>query len=668
MTTPAALINLLAFITGAALYGMLLVMALDQLRASDVQPGKGVNRLPLLTALLGLAWNIGGLATYGLLPLSQAREAVLFPLLVAAAFTALGYLPAVVVHSVLRTGEAWQRQPAALGMIGAAYSLSTAASALHFYQAVAARDAPSHWALHLLTAGFAALIVALLVVTRGQPGQLLGKRAGWVAALAVFAVSAAHLSHHEGQDYSWWVELIGHHASLPLVALILYLDYRFALADLFLKRALALVLLVALAFGLYAGVAAPLGQRWQARALHPLSVGLLVGLWVLTALLYPLLWRAVVRFVDAVILRRADYEAMRARLAQRLAACESDQAVIAEISARLAEALTARAINWRSATEQANSAGKSGPLLPVLNQAKTARRSGEPAPALMTVLIPTSEAPQYQLLVGELAAGRRLLSDDQALLETVALMAARRIDAVRVMHERCARDLQEQEMLKLATEAELRALRAQVNPHFLFNALTTIGYLIQTAPERALQTLLRLSALLRGVLRKGANEFCTLGEELDLIEAYLEIERARFEDRLRVSIDVPYELRAQLVPALLLQPLVENAIKHGIAPARAGGAVLVEARQQTSATGESLLTIRVSDTGLGASEQKLLQGREHGVGLANVEQRLKRQFGAAAQFSLRSVPHKGTTVELSLPCGISDVATNAGNGARSTIG
>src|SRR4029079_15821958 len=138
-------------------------------------------------------------------------------------------------------------------------------------QALVARDAPSHWALHLLTGGFAVLIVALMLVTRRQPRPLGGNGDGWVTALAVFAVSALHLSHHDGQVYSWWVELIGHHASLPLGAVILYQDYRFALGDLFLKRALALVLLVALAFGLYVGVAAPWLQRYQQQELHPLA-------------------------------------------------------------------------------------------------------------------------------------------------------------------------------------------------------------------------------------------------------------------------------------------------------------------------------------------------------------------------------------------------------------
>src|SRR5207237_5307590 len=165
--------------------------------------------------------------------------------------------------------------------------------------------------------------------------------------------------------------------------------------------------------------------------------------------------------------------------------------------------------------------------------------------------VATSEAPRYVIIIAPLTGGRRLLSDDVATLETIVTTAARRIDAIRVTQERHAREIREREMGRLATEAELRALRAQVNPHFLFNALTTIGYLIQTAPNRALDTLLRLTALLRGVLRS-EGELTTLGRELDLIESYLDIERARFEERLRVRIDVPAALKRLRVPPLLL--------------------------------------------------------------------------------------------------------------------
>src|SRR5262245_10804412 len=653
-SAAAALLNLLGYITGLSLYTMLLAPLLKGTRAAWAvgADSEKADRLPLLTALLGLAWNLGALLDLGLSNFGEWRSSAL---VAAAAFTALGFLPAVVVHSVLRSGDAWRR-PMTMGMLIAAYSFSAAAAALHFYQAFTAASAPSHWALHILTAGFAALILALLVVTRGRPGW---GRAGWGVALAVFAVSGLLLGLPEGQEYPWWIELAGHHASLPLVVAILYQDYRFALADIFLKRALLLALLVGLAFGLYLNVAAPTLDR---RNNHPVAVGLMLGLWVLTALAYPLLRRGVNWFVDVVVLRRTDYEALRAEIAQLIATLEPPERILDETCARLARALAAREANWAANQDPGDAASGEGhktpsePLLPQLlfslNQSRATRRLKEQARATM-ILIPTAEPPQYRLAIGEMAGGRRLMSDDVAFLEAVAMMVARRIDAVRVIHERCARDLREQETIKLATEAELRALRAQVNPHFLFNALTTIGYLIQTSPERAIGTLMRLTALLRGVLRRSEGEFATLGEEIELIESYLDIERARFEDRLRVTIDAPPNLRNHRIPALLVQPLVENAIKHGISPSRAGGEVVISARiapgDGAAAAGVETLRISVSDTGLGASEQTLTAGRARGVGLSNVERRLKAHYGDRASFNLRSVPGSGTVVELGLP-------------------
>jgi LytS/YehU family sensor histidine kinase len=263
--------------------------------------------------------------------------------------------------------------------------------------------------------------------------------------------------------------------------------------------------------------------------------------------------------------------------------------------------------------------------------------------------VPVAEPPHYALEVGELTGGRRLLSDDRAALDSIATLLGRRIDAIRLARERYQRQLREQEIGKLATEAELRALRAQINPHFLFNALTTIGYLIQTAPPRALDTLMRLTALLRGVLRS-ENESTTLGREVELVEAYLDIERARFEQRLRVSIDVPETLRDILMPPLLLQPVVENAVKHGIAPHQRGGEVTITARMEgNDGEGCPTLSVIVQDSGDGVSDEALRQGREMGVGLKNVERRLACQYGTAATVAVRSAIGSGTTVEIRMP-------------------
>src|SRR5262245_6475376 len=208
MTAPAAaaLINLLGYITGSVLYAMLLVMALGRqsVALSIGMGGMGgessekTDRLPLLTALLGLAWNLGAITAFLMRGFANVSP---FLSLMAAAFTALGFLPAVVVHSLLRTGAGWRGRPAALATTIVAYGLSGMAGTLHFQHAIVRGAAPSQWALRVLTIGFATLTVALLFIVRRQSG---GRRAVWVAALAVFAVSALHLSHHEGRDYSWW--------------------------------------------------------------------------------------------------------------------------------------------------------------------------------------------------------------------------------------------------------------------------------------------------------------------------------------------------------------------------------------------------------------------------------------------------------------------------------
>jgi LytS/YehU family sensor histidine kinase len=241
-----------------------------------------------------------------------------------------------------------------------------------------------------------------------------------------------------------------------------------------------------------------------------------------------------------------------------------------------------------------------------------------------------------------------MLSDDRATLEAISVVVARRIDAIRITNERYEREIREQEMGKLASQAELRALRAQVNPHFLFNALTTIGYLIQTVPPRALETLMQLTSLLRAVLRS-EGDFTTLGRELDMIESYLDIERARFERRLRIIIEVPASLRSIRVPPLVLQPLVENAVKHGIAPLRAGGEVRVRATIERMGGLRRSLLLVVQDTGAGATADALRQGREVGVGLRNVERRLAGQYGAEASLTVHTAAGQGTTVEIRIP-------------------
>jgi len=681
----ASLINLLGYAIGIALYVMLLVMVLKHQPAStsarelitaNFSSSLSTNGLLLITAVLGLLWNLGAVAMYGLKEIGYVGS----PLVSAVSFTALGFLPAVVVHSVLR-GRPTGSQRVSQFIAVSAYVLSGTAGAFHFYDGLVRGLSPSLWALRLLTFGYLGLLAVLFLSTRRQQGW---KRTIWATALAVFAVSALHLSHHRaGTTDAWYIELTGHHASLPLVLAILYEDYRFAFADIFLKRALALLVLVAVVFGLYIGVASPLlTERGVGNQFDPRSVAILLGLWIVTALLYPWLSRVVVRFVDSVILRRVDYASLRVEVAQHLAQMDTPHEILDHVCVLLQPAISAREVRWieissktdtpiitsepkhlkKVQTVELGFLNQTQPLSIHEHNVTLVERSGSKG---ALVFIPSAEAPYYRFEIGILAGGRRLLSDDIAMLDAIAIMVARRIDALRVTHERCEQSLREQEINKLATEAQLKALRAQVNPHFLFNALTTIGYLVQTAPDRAFETLMKLTSLLRAVLRTDG-EFVTLEQELQLIASYLDIERARFEERLRVSIDVPQELLGVRVPSLLVQPLVENAIKHGITPAKFGGEVTIRAKLEKDFDANDraieVLGISVCDTGVGASEIELARGRRRGVGLSNIEERLRSYGGPSATLTISSIPGKGTSVELRLPL-TSDSATQPAVGS-----
>ncbi len=192
-------------------------------------------------------------------------------------------------------------------------------------------------------------------------------------------------------------------------------------------------------------------------------------------------------------------------------------------------------------------------------------------------------------------------------------------------------------------ETELKVLREQLRPHFLFNTMNTIAVLVREGKNDAAVTLLaQLSALLRMSLDPARAHEVTLREELDFLERYVEIQQARFSDRLTVRIAIEPAAMLARIPNLLLQPLVENAILHGIAPKTTPGCVEVSGR-----VAEGRLHLEVCDDGPGLPPGRA--GRE-GVGLANTRARLEKIYGSAHQLTFRSEPGKGVSVQISLPC------------------
>jgi two-component system LytT family sensor kinase len=189
-------------------------------------------------------------------------------------------------------------------------------------------------------------------------------------------------------------------------------------------------------------------------------------------------------------------------------------------------------------------------------------------------------------------------------------------------------------------EARLQALRMELNPHFLFNALNAVSGLVRRDErENAVRMLARLGELLRATLDRDAASEHTLEEELALLERYVDIERARFGDRLTVTVGASAEARRALVPAFLLQPLVENAIRHGVARRPGAARVAVSAWREGAR-----LELVVEDDGAG------LRGPpREGIGLSNTRARLAARWGAAATLALESVPGGGARLRLSFP-------------------
>jgi two-component system LytT family sensor kinase len=203
------------------------------------------------------------------------------------------------------------------------------------------------------------------------------------------------------------------------------------------------------------------------------------------------------------------------------------------------------------------------------------------------------------------------------------------------------RELQASQLETQLTRAHLHALEMQIQPHFLFNTLNSISELIHDDPEAAEVMVAQLGDLLRMTIAGDGRQEVPLSRELDLVGAYLEIERTRFQDRLTVKKQVEPDVLDALVPSLILQPLVENAIRHGLSPRVAPGTVTLTARR----VGDRLrITVRDDGRGLPPPEQ-----RRERVGVGNTRTRLRQAYGAGHRFELADAPGGGTQVLIEIP-------------------
>jgi two-component system, LytTR family, sensor kinase len=250
--------------------------------------------------------------------------------------------------------------------------------------------------------------------------------------------------------------------------------------------------------------------------------------------------------------------------------------------------------------------------------------------------------PSHAIVLARAADQRGFLASEVAFLVRLAHLLGDRLETLRTEREKREREQRETLLIHQTTEAELRALRTQINPHFLFNALNTIADLIVVDAQRAERMTERLSEVFRYLLTHSQRPTITVREEIDFVRRYLEIEEVRFRDRLRVRIEVDPAAAELTVPALILQPLVENALKHGLAPKISGGILTVSANRSDSG-----LLLTVEDDGVGVHKNRTNgKAKSTGLGLANTTQRLRTLYGEGADVVLESPGGQGCRVTI----------------------
>ncbi len=196
----------------------------------------------------------------------------------------------------------------------------------------------------------------------------------------------------------------------------------------------------------------------------------------------------------------------------------------------------------------------------------------------------------------------------------------------------------------MARQSELAALKAQIQPHFLFNTLNTISATIRVNPEEAREMIAGLAHLLRYAMNSFQRDFVTLGDEIEFIRTYLNLEQKRFSDRLSYHIDVPPDLLPHPVPPMILQPLVENAVRHGIASKKEGGRVILRIREQ-----DGRISFSIRDTGAGLNGQPREDLWRKGIGLSNTDRRLRHLYGNSAGLVLHELNDQGLEVSFTIP-------------------
>jgi two-component system LytT family sensor kinase len=607
--------DLIHFTTSLLITAVLLVLTL---RAARLPGTPAAN---ILFAVCGILWSAGGLVDVLLLAAGMARDARDVRAAWAVQYSGAAIFP-IAILAVWRPFAAlpWQKTAARALQICAGISAAAIVavlSTLRFSRGTLTRATA-------INAGIVLVLGAAVMLRRGST-----PRAVYLPSMAIVAALAvAVLMMLPGSG--GWLQGVAGHLILLMVLCTFLLFARFRLADRFIRYAVR-ILLAALWAGLLAGITtAPTAWEVVHRAQFPAAVHAFLLVLSVNALLFSIAFvdERIGKQVNRWLFRAPDYRAETRGLAARLRDLHDEQAI-----ADAVEDAARRPLELSEARVTAIDGAAPSALL----DGETVEHAGE-------VLVPMSSGGRvtHLLAVAPGPARPGLVSNDLDYLRAIAAMYGNRMDALGREREAIERQSREAVLLQQVTEAELRALRAQINPHFLFNSLNTVADLIVRDPVRAETMTLRLASVFRHVLAHSSRPLTTVRDEIEFLRAYLYIEEARFGDRLRVEIAVDDAAAGEAVPSLILQPLVENALKHGLAPKPGPGHLTIAVTSE-----ESFLRLRVEDDGMGLGGRR----ESHGVGLANVEERLATLYQDRASVTLEAREGGGCRVTVLIPRG-----------------
>ena len=650
MTDTYLTVQTLGFATGTALFIVLALLSRKTNRVAMLTESNHSAGLP--ASVWALLWNFGNLVKYALILGGFDRSALPVKLANALSYSALPALSTAMLllvaagHSHPWRGRVnrWFRNFS----YGAAASLGPA----FFVASLAPNSFVEFGALFKLSAYNLGLHVAAcaLLFRRAKQQSAVARSYSRAILVALGALAGALyiLIHLSGLSVAGaWepvISVIAQQSSIPIALITFAFLSRFRLADVFVKSALLLLTSTLLTLGYGLLVVGPILETVRATAARPVAAGLVVTtlLWCALLLCFPKLRRELYRLADRRLFRRPDYRQILQRFSRESEDCRTEPQVFQLAEDRIREALEAAATRVvRRETIQLAELGVESDMIH-LSRDHPARGlfGGNEVELLAPVRV--RERVDWLIAVAPGQSSRKLLSDELRFLSSMAERLGRRVEALRFEQERRARELRESRLRHSLTQAELRALQAQINPHFLFNALNTIADLIGSEPAKAEAMIEKLAEVFRYALACSQAGSIPVAEEFEFLRTYLAIEQTRFGERLRVEMAMEPGVAHAQIPPLLLQPLVENAVKHGLAPKREGGALSIRASSE-----EGGLRLVVEDDGVGWSESSA--AAVAGVGLRNVRERLQTLYEDRASLEIDGVAGQGTRITITIP-------------------